>query len=219
MSLCAATSRTPTCACRCSRQCAKRPCARLAAEGKLDDLRRRHAGRFLELAVTAETELTGTAQADWLIVSSASSTTSARRLICAFRQDGSKMLYGLCPALERFWRARGHLTEVRGLLSQGLATADGVSSAVRARALWTAGHAAMDPIRLSRCGPGVRRGAGHLRELDDDRHAVFALCELARALSSQEEFDRAQRVGRKPLRCPRRPATTERLPPRSTRSP
>ena len=56
-----------------------------------------------------------------------------------------------------------------------------------------------DPIRLSRCGPGLRGGAGIFRELEDDRHAVFALCELARALSSQEELDRAQRVGEEAL--------------------
>jgi predicted ATPase/DNA-binding SARP family transcriptional activator/class 3 adenylate cyclase len=173
--------------------------ARLAAEEKLEDLRRRHAGRFLELAVSAETELTGTAQAEWLDrLERELDNIRAALDLCLSSGRVEDALRAL-SALERFWRARGHLTEVRGLLSQGLATADGVSSAVRARALWTAGHAAMIQSDYRAAVPLFEEALGIFRELDDDRHAVFALCELARALSSQEEFDRAQRVGEEAL--------------------
>ena len=47
--------------------------------------------------------------------------------------------------------------------------------------------------------PVFEEALGIFRELEDDRHAVFALCELARALSSQDELDRAQQVGEEAL--------------------
>jgi predicted ATPase/DNA-binding SARP family transcriptional activator len=173
--------------------------ARLAADGKLEVLRRRHARRFLELAASAETELTGAAQAEWLDRLERELDNIRAALDWCLSSGRVEDALRALSALERFWRARGHLTEVRGLLSQGLATADGVSPAVRARALWTAGHEAMIQSDYRAAVPVFEEALDIFRELEDDRHAVFALCELARALSSQEEFDRAQRVGEEAL--------------------
>ena len=173
--------------------------ARLASEGKLEELRRRHAERFLELAARAETELTGAAQAEWLDRLERELGNIRAALDWCLSSGRVEDALRALSALERFWRARGHLTEVRRLLSQGLATVDGVSSAVRARALWTAGHEAMIQSDYRAAVPVFEEALGIFRELEDDRHAVFALCELARALSSQEELDRAQRVGEEAL--------------------
>ena len=173
--------------------------ARLASEGKLEELRRRHAERFLELAARAETELTGAAQAEWLDRLERELDNIRAALDWCLSSGRVEDALRALSALERFWRARGHLTEVRRLLSQGLATVDGVSSAVRARALWTAGHEAMIQSDYRAAVPVFEEALGIFRELEDDRHAVFALCELARALSSQEELDRAQRVGEEAL--------------------
>jgi predicted ATPase/class 3 adenylate cyclase len=177
---------------------------RLASDGKLDDLRRRHAERFLELAGAAESELAGSAQGEWLkrlereldnVRATLDWCLSSGRVADALRA---------LSALERFWRAHGHLTEARRWLSQGLGTADssaatGVPAEVRARALWTAAHAAMMQSDYPAAVPALEEALGIFRELRDDRHSVFALCELARALSSQEELDRAQRTGEEAL--------------------
>jgi predicted ATPase/class 3 adenylate cyclase len=173
--------------------------ARLSSEGKLEELRRRHAGCFLELAASAETELTGAAQAEWLDRLERELGNIRAALDWCLSSGRVEDALRALSALERFWRARGHLTEARRLLSQGLAAADGVSSAVRARALWTAGHGAMIQSDYRAAVPVFEEALGIFRELEDDRHAVFALCELARALSSQEELDRAQRVGEEAL--------------------
>jgi predicted ATPase/DNA-binding SARP family transcriptional activator len=173
--------------------------ARLASEGKLEEFRRRHAGRFLDLAASAETGLTGAAQAEWLDRLERELDNIRAALDWCLSSGCVEDALRVLSALERFWRARGHLTEVRRLLSQGLATADGVSPAVRARALWTAGHEAMIQSDYRAAVPVFEEALGIFRELEDDRHAVFSLCELARALLSQEELDRAQRAGEEAL--------------------
>lgn len=173
--------------------------ARLASEGKLKELRRRHAERFLELAASAEGELTRATQAEWLERLERELDNIRAALDWCLSSGRVEDALRALSALERFWRARGHLTEVRRLLSQGLAKAEGVSSSVRARALWTAGHEAMMQSDYCAAVPAFEEALGIFRKLEDDRHSVFALCELARALSSQEELDRAQQVGEEAL--------------------
>ncbi len=98
-------------------------------------------------------------------------------------------------ALGRFWRAHGHVTEARRLLARGLAQADGLPAEVRARALWTAAHEAMAQSDYRAAVPALEEALAIFRALGDNRHAVFALCELARALTSRDELDRAQAAG------------------------
>jgi predicted ATPase len=173
--------------------------ARLVEGGRLDALRRPHAERFLELARAAEDELAGPNQADWLerleqeldnIRAALDWCLSSKRVEAALRA---------MSALERFWRAHGHLAEARRWLSQGLARADGLPAEVRARALWTAAHVAMMQSDYRAAIPALEESLRLFRELHDDRYSVFALCELARALSSQDELDKAQRAGEEAL--------------------
>jgi predicted ATPase/class 3 adenylate cyclase len=172
---------------------------RLASEGRLDDLRRRHAERFLELAATAESELAGPAQAEWLERLEREIDNIRATLEWCLSTGRVEDALRALSALERFWRARGHVTEARRWLAQGLAKADGLSAEVRARALWTAAHEAMMQSDYPAAVPALEEALGLFRELGDDRHSVFALCELARALSSQEELDRAQQAGEEAL--------------------
>jgi tetratricopeptide (TPR) repeat protein len=173
--------------------------ARLAAEGKLDDLRRRHADRFLELTTASEDELAGPAQGEWLdrLERELDNIRAALTWCLAVRRV--EEVLRAASSLVRFWRAHGHLTEGRRWLSQGLAQADEVASDVRARALWTAAHEAMLQSDYAAAVPALEEALRLFRDLDDDRNAVFALCELARALSSQDELDRAQQAGEEAL--------------------
>jgi predicted ATPase/class 3 adenylate cyclase len=177
---------------------------RLASEGKLEDLRHRHAQRFLDLAETAESELAGSAQAEWLERLERELDNIWATLDWCLSSGRIADALSALSALERFWRAHGHLTAARRWLSQGLAKGDsrsagGLPADVRARALWTAAHAAMMQSDYPAAVPVLEEALVIFRELHDDRHSVFALCELARALSSQEELDLAQRTGEEAL--------------------
>lgn len=111
---------------------------RMRTEGSLDELRQRHADRFLDLALTTESELAGPAQATWLdrlerefdnLTGALDWLLSARRVEDALRATS---------ALERFWRAHAHVSEARRWLALGLAVAEGVPPDVRAAAMRTA---------------------------------------------------------------------------------
>jgi predicted ATPase/class 3 adenylate cyclase len=180
--------------------------ARLAADETLEDLRRRHAERFLELVATAESELVGPAQAEWLERLERELDNIRVALDWLLSSGRVEDALRAMSALVRFWRAHGHITEARRLLSRGLADTDGVAAEVRARALWTAAHEAMMQSDYLAAVPALEEALGIFRELGDDRHAVFAMCELARALSSQDELDRAQRAGDEALAIAERAA-------------
>ena len=169
--------------------------ARLAAAGTLDEARRRHADRFLAFSERAEEGLAGPEQAVWL--GQAERELDNMRAALDWCQANGRVAEALdaVSALERFWRAHGHVSEARRLLARGLAEADGLPPEVHARALWTAAHEAMAQSDYRAAVPALEEALAIFRELGDDRHAVFALCELARALSSRDELDRAQRAG------------------------
>jgi predicted ATPase len=164
---------------------------RLAAAGKLEELRRGHADSFLDLALTAEPELTGQDQARWLerlekeldnIRAAFDWCLSSGRVEDALRA---------MSALGRFWRAHGHASEARRWLALGLGLAGDVSPEVRADALWTAARqataqsATADAEALVEEALPLFRGAGRRRDV------VFALSELA-YLALARDPDRAR---------------------------
>lgn len=173
--------------------------SRLAAAGKLDDLRRKHADRFVELALAAEEALEGPAQAECLERLELELDNLRAMLDWCLASGRVEDALRAASALSRFWRAHSHLTEARRWLAQGLARAEGLPAEVRARALWTAAHEAMMQSDYPAAVPALEDALRLFRELRDDRYAVFALCELARALSSQDELDRAQHAAEEAL--------------------
>ncbi len=152
---------------------------RLGEKGGLEDLRRRHAERFLGLAATAETELAGPDQAAWLdrlereldnIRATLDWCLASGRV-----EDGLRAM----SALGRFWRAHGHASEARRWLSMGLALADGVSAHFRADALWTAARQAAAQSDWSAAEPLLREALPLFRNADRGREVAFTLSELA----------------------------------------
>jgi predicted ATPase/DNA-binding SARP family transcriptional activator len=150
----------------------------LLADGMLEEVRRRHAERFLDLAVAAETELSGpdqvgwsnrlereydnlTAALDWLL--------SSRRSVDALRA---------ISALERFWRAHGHIGDARRLLALGLDLAKDAPASVRADALWTAARLASAQSDWGAAVPLLEEALASFRAQKRMREVVFALSEL-----------------------------------------
>jgi predicted ATPase/class 3 adenylate cyclase len=171
----------------------------LEADGRLEDLRRRHAERFLALALAAEPELTGPDQAAWLDRLEEELDNLRATLDWLLANGRVEDVLRAVSALLRFWHARGHVAEARLLLSRGMVAGDDLSPAVRARALWTTAHEAMAQSDYPAAIPALEEALEIFLELDDDRHAVFALCELARCLSSLNDLDRAQEAGQRAL--------------------
>jgi predicted ATPase/class 3 adenylate cyclase len=112
----------------------------LRAGGELDEVRRRHAGHFLELALEAEAHLTGDNQVEWLDRCDrehANIRAALRWAIDAGQADRAQEAAG---ALWRFWQQRGHLAEGRRWLGEILAMPSGQErTPARSKALTGAG--------------------------------------------------------------------------------
>ncbi len=104
---------------------------------------RRHALWALELAETAEKELSGERQTEWFATLDAEHD-SLRAALAHFDVAGEKQLeLRLAVALSRFWYVRGHLGEGRHHLEAALAGADGQPPLLLRRALTAAGAIAL----------------------------------------------------------------------------
>jgi predicted ATPase/DNA-binding SARP family transcriptional activator len=172
---------------------------RLAAAGKLDECRRRHAEHFLRFAERAEEGLAGAEQTDWLDrVEDELDNVRAALDWCLASGRAADALDAV-SSLGRFWRAHGHASEARRVLARGLDQPADLPPEVRARALWTAAHEAMAQSDYLAAIPALEEALSLFRGLGDSRHAVFALCEIARALSSRDELDRAYEAGQSAL--------------------
>jgi predicted ATPase/class 3 adenylate cyclase len=164
---------------------------RVQAEGKLADLRQRHADRFLELALNAESELAGPDQARWL-----------DRLEREFDNIGAALDWLLASgraedglrataALTRFWRAHGHVSEARRWLEVGLDLAGDMSPDVRADALWAAARQATAQSDWDAARPMLEEALGFFRTRDRRRETIFALSELGFIALRRGESERA----------------------------
>jgi predicted ATPase/DNA-binding SARP family transcriptional activator len=103
----------------------------------------RHALWALDLAETAESELSGERQTQWFATLDAEHD-SLRTALSHFDGHGEKEHeLRLAVALSRFWYVRGHLAEGRHHLEAALAGADGLPPLLLRRALTAAGAIAL----------------------------------------------------------------------------
>ena len=140
-----------------------------ASEGRLDELRQRHAEQFLALALEAEGELAGTKQAAWLDRLELEFDNLGTALDWLLASGRGEDALRAISALERFWRAHAHVSDARRWLSLGLSLADGAPADVRAAALrtaalqaaaqsdWGAARAMFDEAREVYCAEGQTR--------------------------------------------------------------
>jgi predicted ATPase/class 3 adenylate cyclase len=165
--------------------------ARLTSAGRLEELRHRHAERFLELAKTAQNELAGPEQAAFL--DRLERELDNIRATLDWCLSSGRVESALCAvsSLERFWRAHGHATEARRWLSLGLGLGDSVPTAVRADALWTAAQQATAQYDWDAAVPLLEEALVLFREDGRGREVVFALADLGFVAVVQNDYDRA----------------------------
>jgi predicted ATPase/class 3 adenylate cyclase len=173
--------------------------ARLAAAGTLEEARRRHAERFLELAARAEPELEGPQRVEWLERLERELDNLRVALDWCVANGGVEDVLRAVASLGRFWRAHGHVTEARRWLAQGLAQADGVAPDVRADALWTAAHQADAQSDWDAAEPLLQEALPLFRESGRRREVVFTLSELGFIGLLQGDPERAAGYGEEAL--------------------
>ena len=161
------------------------------AEGDLDELRNRHADRFIALALSAESELGGPDQALWLNRLEDELDNIQAALDWCLLSGRVEDALRATTTLERFWRAHGHVSEARRLLALGLDLATDAPADVRADALWTAARQATAQSDWEAAVPMLEQALVLFRAQERAREVVFALSELGYIALRRDERERA----------------------------
>jgi tetratricopeptide (TPR) repeat protein len=116
---------------------------RLEERGEADEVRKLHAERFLQLAESAEPELTGANQAAWLARLTEENGNIRSALDWSLAAGDVELGLRLAGALVRFWSTRGLMAEGRERLDAALAAGSDAPAPVLAKAEFAAGYAAL----------------------------------------------------------------------------
>ena len=142
---------------------------RLEQGGELDELRRRHALRFLELVEAAEPELSRANQALWLDRLDEENDNIRAAVSWAVGAGETELALRLAGALVRFWSTRGLMREGRARLAEALVAPGSVEPGTLAKAYFAAGYAAVGEGDFLAARSDFERSLEHAREAADER--------------------------------------------------
>ncbi len=151
----------------------------LEKRGELEQMRRRHAERLLELVEAAEPELTRENQAMWLDRLDEENDNIRAALAWATGAGEIEIALRLAGALVRFWSTRGLMREGRSRLAEALAASGSVAPAVLAKAHFAAGYAAVGEGDFLQARADFEASLEHARNASDERAEGSALAQLA----------------------------------------
>lgn len=155
---------------------------RLRESGEAQEVRQRHARRFLELSEEAEGHLTGPDQRRWLDVLTREHDNVRDALAWAIEGDWGETALRLGAALWRFWYARGHLEEARRWIGAALNLPSSEErSKLRARCLSALGGIAYWQNDFATAAAAYQEALEIHRELGDRPATVQALFDLGTA--------------------------------------
>jgi predicted ATPase len=166
----------------------------LERSGELEDMRRRHAERILELVETAEPELARENQAMWLDRLDEENDNIRAAFAWATGAGEVEVALRLAGALVRFWSTRGLMREGRSRLAEALAAPDSVAPAILAKAHFAAGYAAVGEGDFSQARADFELSLEHAQKASDDRAEGAALAQLAWLAMAGGEADRAREL-------------------------
>jgi predicted ATPase/class 3 adenylate cyclase len=177
--------------------------ARLASSGQLEELRQRHAERFLGLAVAAEHALEGPDQASWFerLELELDNIRAALDWFLASAQVEDALR--AVAAMERFWRGHGHVSEARRWLALGLEHADGVPIDVRADALRTAARQATAQSDWDAAEPLIEEALVLFRRAGRRRETAVSLSSLGWVALQRGDAERGASLCEEALRIAR----------------
>ncbi|MFN8500067.1 MAG: helix-turn-helix domain-containing protein [Anaerolineae bacterium] len=164
----------------------------LAARGETEAIRRAHARYFLTLAETAEPELPGSQQAQWLARLAADQDNLRAAQAWTLASGEVEWALRFVGALWQFWFFRGDLREGSRFAEEVLAIAGpGARTATAAKALWAAGWLVDLQGYHGRSVGYTETSAQIFMELGDRRGAAHSLHLLALNVTEQGDLARA----------------------------
>jgi predicted ATPase/DNA-binding SARP family transcriptional activator len=151
-----------------------------------DDLHRRHAEHYAELAEAAEDEHPGTAA--WRRLEADQDNFRAA-LDWARAGGAAELELRLVGALAYFWATSDHLREGRARIDDALRHAEGATAPLRARALAGEALVAHSLGDYERMRSSAQASLELFRALGDERRTALALNQLGIALSNLGDID------------------------------
>lgn len=164
---------------------------RLAASGELEEIRRRHAAYYLNLAERAEPELVGPKQAIWLARLEEEHDNLRAALQWAIERSEPEMALRLAAALWRFWHVHGHLSDGRRWLETALAQSCSQHTPARVKALCGAGWIECVQGDIEQARRFFEESLELARKLNDRQGIGLALTGVGRMVHLQGDYDRA----------------------------
>jgi predicted ATPase len=170
---------------------------RLEASGEAETLRLRHAEHYLALAETADLDLCGPQQAEWLQRLDDEADNLRAALRWARESGRTELGLRMAGALEGYWRLRGYLSEGRTWLEELLATRAAstgapVGACVQARALNAAATLAWMQGDLRSAEELAAESLTLFRPAGDTPGVARALATLGKAAHAHGDYKRAQ---------------------------
>ena len=168
--------------------------AKLEASGNAEATRERHLAFFRELAETGEANLAGESQRGRLRRLTAETDNLRAALSWALETGRSEDALRMAAALARFWNLRGHLTEGRQWLDQGLERVAEAKLATQAKVLHQAGELAWRQGDYGSTEAYQRESLSRYRQLEDRSGISRALVGLGRVAHEQGRLDEAEQL-------------------------
>lgn len=167
---------------------------RLAQAAEEEDARSKHASYYLTLAETAEPQLKGGQQRDWLQRLDADYNNMRAAIDWWLQHDDVERVLRLSSALWRYWLIRGYLTEGREWLSKALDLAErkeAPHTIALADALNGAGNLAYTAGDFARALALHNANLKTRTELNDRQGMAGALNNLAAVWRDQGDYEQA----------------------------
>ncbi len=167
---------------------------KLEESGEAEPLRERHAKYCLGLAEQVEPELRD--QEAWL--GRLEREHANLRMALEWSSEGGDAELGLrlAVALERFWWARGHLSEGRRWLDRGLAGSGASPAFARAQALNEAGWLALFQDDLHRAVEVLEESLALFKELENEPGTATSLANLGHTVLHMDDRERLQALSK-----------------------
>lgn len=156
-------------------------------------MRSRHLDFFLRLTERAEPELKGPDQKAWLNRLEVEHDNLRAALAWSMRAEGNaESALRLAGALGRFWDLRSYWTEGREVLGQALARTAEVSTALRAKALQSAGTLALQQGDYEKANRQLQASLDLSRKEGDQRGMAYSLNGLGNVALRQGDYAAAR---------------------------
>ena len=167
---------------------------KLRESGEEDEVRRRHAGHYLELAEEAEPRTRGHDQAEWLDRLEAENDNLRAAIRWSLEADDAQTAARFGWALGMYWVMRARHGEGRLLMERTLAQGGDLPPEMRARVLWAIGACVYGLGDDEHLLGIAEEGAALFRQAGDRHGEAYMLGMVGFATLRLNELDRAARA-------------------------